>query len=122
MKTYNSINEYILAQTGEVKHILEEIRRTISETAPQATEVISYGMPAFRQNGILVYFAAFKNHIGFYCLPSGNKAFQEELKEYKTGKGSIQFPYNKPIPYPLIKKIVNFRLKEDADVHKAKSK
>lgn len=69
-------------------------------------------MPAFKMKKVLVYFAAFKNHIGFYALPSGNLAFQEELKNYKTGKGSIQFPLSKPIPYDLIQKIVEFRIKE----------
>lgn len=120
MKLYSTIDEYIQAQDEEIRNTLEEIRRTVSEAAPEATEVISYGMPAFKQNAILAYFAAFKNHIGFYCLPSGNKAFQEELKEYNIGKGSIQFPNEKPIPYPLIKKIVKFRLKEDAEAKKNK--
>ncbi|MEO6135892.1 MAG: DUF1801 domain-containing protein [Ginsengibacter sp.] len=118
MKLYTAIDEYIQAQEEEIRITLEQIRRTISEAAPQATELISYGMPAFKQNAILVYFAAFKNHIGFYCLPSGNKAFQKELKEYNIGKGAIQFLYNKPIPYSLIRKIVKFRLKEDVDAHK----
>ena len=122
MKSYNTIDEYIMARPKDVQPTLEEIRKTILETAPDATEVISYGMPAFRQNGILVYFAAFKNHIGFYCLPSGNKAFQQELRMYKTGKGSIQFKLAQPIPYKLIRKIVQFRMREDALTQKNKSK
>ena len=82
------------------------------EVAPEAQEVISYNMPAFKQGKILVYFAAFKNHIGFYALPSGNAAFREALSKYKVGKGSIQFPLNQAIPFDLIKEMVAFRLEE----------
>lgn len=108
-----NIDSYIALFPKEIQIILNQIRGTIKESVPFAEEKISYGMPSFRKNGkTLVYFAAFKNHIGFFALPSGNTAFKEELKLYKTGKGSIQFPLNKPIPYGLISKIVKFRLEE----------
>ncbi len=113
-KKYQSIEEYISDFPEDKALILSNIRHLIKTTAPQATECISYNMPAFKTKKVLVYFAAFKNHIGFYALPSGNKAFQEELKNYKTGKGSIQFPLSQPIPYDLIQKIIEFRIKEVA--------
>ena len=115
-----NIDEYIGAFPNDVQEILEKIRMTIQKAATDATEKISYSMPAFEQNGILVYFAAFKNHIGLYALPSGHEAFQEELSQYKSGKGSVQFPFNKPMPYDLITKIVKFRVKENLE--KAKKK
>lgn len=97
----------------EVQLILEQVRETIQKAAPEAEEVISYGMPAYKYHGMLVYFAAFKKHIGFYALPTGNLAFQKELSLYKTGKGSVQFPLNQPIPFSLISSIVAFRIKEN---------
>ena len=115
-----NIDEYIGEFPNDVQEILEKIRMTIHKAAPDATEKISYSMPAFEQNGIVVYFAAFKNHIGLYALPSGHEAFQEELSQYKSGKGSVQFPFNKPMPYDLITKIVKFRVKENLE--KAKKK
>lgn len=107
------INEYIAGFTPEVQKLLEQVRQTVQKTAPDAEETISYGMPAFKLNGNLVYFAAFTKHIGFYALPSGNQAFQKELGNYKTGKGSIQFPFDKPLPLDLITKIVKFRVEEN---------
>ncbi len=114
----NTIEEYIATFPKEIQVILEQIRSTIKNAAPQAEEKISYGMPAFFLHGQLVYYAAFKNHIGFYALPSGNKAFQKELLNYKVGKGSIQFPLTKKIPYDLITKIVRFRIKENLEKKK----
>lgn len=111
-KTYQNIDQYIADYSDEVGEILNQIRSCIKEVAPEAQEVISYNMPAFKQGKVLVYFAAFKNHIGFYALPSGNVAFQQELSKYKVGKGSIQFPLNQPIPFELIKQMVAFRLEE----------
>ena len=111
-KKYQSVDEYISDFPEEKASILSNIRHLIKKTAPLATECISYNMPAFKMKKVLVYFAAFKNHIGFYALPSGNEAFREELKNYKTGKGSIQFPFSQPIPYDLIQKIVEFRIRE----------
>lgn len=111
-RSYATIDEYISDFPENVAIILNKIRKCVQESAPTAEETISYNMPAFKQQKILVYFAAFKNHIGFYALPSGNEAFQKELKVYKTGRGSIQFPLKKEIPYDLIRKIVKFRVQE----------
>lgn len=107
------MDDYITGFPDDVAYILTKIRERIQKAAPQAKETISYNMPAFKQNNkVLVYFAAYKNHIGFYALPSGNEVFQKELSIYKTGKGSIQFPLNEKMPFGLIEKIVKFRLKE----------
>ena len=114
-KKPKNIDEYIGSFPNDVQEILEKIRMTIQQAAPDATEKISYSMPAFEQNGIVVYFAAFKNHIGLYALPTGHEAFKEEFLPYKSGKGSVQFPFNKPIPYDLITKIVKFRVKENLE-------
>ena len=90
------------------------MRQTIRKAAPQAVEAISYQMPTFKLNSkSLVYFAGYKNHIGFYPVPSGIKAFKKELSQYETGKGSVQFPIDKPVPHDLVKKIVIFRVKEN---------
>lgn len=114
------IDTYIALQPMEVREILEQVRHAISSVAPKAEEVISYGMPAFKYYGMLVYFAAFKKHIGFYSLPSGHKAFEKELSGYKQGKGSVQFPLDKPMPLTLIKKMVKFRMKENLEKFKIK--
>lgn len=103
--TFKDIDAYISHQPEKTREILEKIRETIKSVAPKAEEMISYQMPAFKYHGMLVYFAAYKNHIGFYSLPSGNNEFKKELSIYKNGKGSVQFPLDKPIPYTLIKKI-----------------
>ena len=97
-----------------VQIILEQLRKAIKETAPEATEVISYQMPAFKQNGVLVWFAAFKNHIGFFPKVSAIDAFKGQLSRYQTSKGTIQFPINEPIPLELVKEIVRFRVKENS--------
>ncbi|MES2514045.1 MAG: DUF1801 domain-containing protein [Bacteroidota bacterium] len=115
MKHFKDIDSYIEAQTPDVKERLSLIRQAVQTSAPKAEEMISYGMPAFKFHGMLVYFAAFKKHIGFYALPSGNEAFQKELSVYKQGKGSIQFPLDEKLPLTLIKKIVKFRVKENLD-------
>ena len=119
---YSSIDQYITEAPAEVKQILINIRSLISEKAPEAVSCIAYNMPAFKYDKKpLVYFAAFKNHIGFYALPSGNVAFQKELTKYKTGKGSIQFPLDQEIPYDLIGQIVEFRVVEMNDALSQKS-
>jgi len=99
-----TIDEYIAAFPKNIQDILQKVRQTIRESAPDAKEAISYQMPTFKLNGNLVHFAAFKNHIGFYPTPSATEEFQKELSPYKSGKGSIQFPLNEPIPYDLIRK------------------
>ena len=108
-----NIDEYISGFPEDIQKTLEKIRSTVKAAAPDATEAISYGMPAFKLNGNLVYFAGFKTHIGFYPVPTGIEAFKKELSVYKQGKGSIQFPLDQPIPYDLITKIVKFRAKEN---------
>lgn len=111
-----TIEEYISAFPEEVQAVLQLVRVTINDAAPGAEETISYAMPAFNFAGShLVYFAAFKNHIGLYALPSGNMAFAEEISAYKSGKGSIQFPLNKPMPLDLITKIVKYRVQENLE-------
>ncbi len=111
-----TIDDYIRSFPPDVQVILETMRKTVLEAAPKASETISYRIPAFRMNGkTLVYFAAFKHHIGFYPLPSGMEAFKHELSQYKQGKGSVRFPFDKPIPYDLVKKIVRFRIEENAN-------
>ena len=112
-KQYKTIDEYIKTFPADIQSILEKMRQTIREVAPEAIETISYQMPTFRLNGNLVHFAAFKNHIGFYPTPSGTESFQKELSPYKGGKGSVRFPLDKPIPFDLVKKIVIFRVKEN---------
>jgi uncharacterized protein YdhG (YjbR/CyaY superfamily) len=111
--TFETIDEYINAFEGEVKSILQKIRNTVREVAPEATEFINYGIPTFKQSGNLVHFAAYKNHIGFYPSPSGMEEFKKEVALYKTGKGTMQFPLDKPIPYDLISEIVRFRVEEN---------
>lgn len=108
------INEYIGNFPAEIQSILQNIRKIIKETAPEAEEKIAYGMPGYKTYGKpLVYFSGYKNHIGFYATPTGHKEFEKELSQFKQGKGSVQFPLNKPIPYDLIKRIVEFRVKEN---------
>lgn len=109
--TFTTIDSYIQTFPSNIQKILETIRETIREKAPESVETISYQMPAFKLNGKgLVYFAAFNHHIGFYPTPSGTETFKKELSVYKSGKGSVQFPLDQPIPYELIKKIVLFRV------------
>lgn len=108
------IETYIQQFPEPVQEILQNIRKLIKTNAPEAEELFAYGMPAYKTNKKpLVYFAAFKNHIGLYATPSGHSAFKKELSLYKQGKGSVQFPLDKPIPYKLIEKIVQFRVKEN---------
>ncbi|MEP7167279.1 MAG: DUF1801 domain-containing protein [Candidatus Woesebacteria bacterium] len=114
MKNYNSIDEYIQSYPKETQVLLEKIRQTIKKGAPEATEAIAYGLATFKLNGNLVHFGGFKNHIGFYPAPSGIEAFKKELEPYETGKGTLQFPLDKPIPFDLISKIVAFRVKENS--------
>lgn len=111
----NTIDAYIKSFPKKIQELLKKIRATIKKRAPKAEESISYGMPAFKTNGKpLVYFAAFKNHIGFYALPTGHKKFASELSKYKQGKGSVQFPLDQPVPFDLIGRIVEFRVKENS--------
>ena len=109
-----TVDSYIKLFPKNVQGLLNQIRATIKKNAPEAKESISYKMPAYKTNGKpLVYFAGFKNHIGFYATPTGHEQFSNELSVYKQGKGSVQFPLDKPMPYDLIKRIVEFRVKEN---------
>jgi uncharacterized protein YdhG (YjbR/CyaY superfamily) len=116
------IDEYIASYPIEVQKLLEQMRKTIKKAAPEATEVISYGMPAFKFNGILVWFGAHTKHIGFYPRASVLEVFKKELSIYKGAKGSIQFPFDKPLPVELIGKIVEFRVIENLQKVKITSK
>ncbi len=112
-KTFTNIDEYIASFPEDIQKILQDLRRTIREAAPDAVERIAYQMPTFWLNGNLVHFAAFKNHIGFYPNPSGVEVFQEALASYKTSKGAIQFPIDQPLPLELISEIVRYRVAEN---------
>lgn len=117
------IDEYIAGFPNDVQAILEKIRLTIRKAAPEAGEKISYQIPTFTLEGsYLVYFAAFKKHIGLYPVPRGNERFKDELSAYEGGKGTVRFPLDKPIPYSLITRIVKFRAKENLERAKAKGK
>jgi len=112
--TANSIDEYIAEFPPETQNVLEEVRALIKTAAPDATETISYAIPTFDLNGRhLVHFAGYAKHIGFYPVPSGMEAFEEELRPYKKGKGSVRFPLDRPLPADLIRRIVEFRVDEN---------
>lgn len=108
-----SIDEYIAGFPADVQVVLKRFRRAIREAAPDAEEVISYQIPTYKQNGMLVHFAAWKNHIGFYPGSSGVRAFKKELSKYENAKGSVQFPLDQPMPLNLIKTMVAFRVREN---------
>jgi len=111
-KQFETIDEYIATFPEPIQKTLQNLRWTIKDSAPEAKETIRYQMPAFKLNGILVYFAAYKNHIGFYPTASGVSNFKKELTQYETSKGTVKFPIGKPIPLDLIRRIVTFRVKE----------
>lgn len=119
-KTPKSFDDYLDRFPKDVQQRLQKMRLVIKKAAPQAKEKISYGIPSFTLNGMLVWFAAFKNHIGFYPRTSAIAAFKKELSAYKGAKGSIQFPFDKPLPLSLISRMVKFRVKENSS--KAKKK
>ncbi len=115
MKTaIKSVDDCIATYPPSTQKLMKQVRATIKKAAPKAEELISYGMPAYKLNGkALVYFAGYKNHIGFYATPTGHREFKTELAKYKQGKGSVQFPIDEPMPLKLIEKIVKFRVKEN---------
>lgn len=118
MKTYNTIDEYIAAAPKEAQYKLTAIRQTVLEVAPQAQEKLSYGMPYFSLNGRLLYFGTFKDHVSLYPMKTGITAFQKELSGYETSAGTIRFPLDKPLPLPLIRKIVKFRVQQNLEKKK----
>lgn len=116
-----TIDEYIAGFPKNVQEILEQVRATIKKAAPGAEEKINYGIPTFILNGNLVHFGGFQNHVGFYPTPLGTEAFEEELSVYKSGKGSVQFPLDQPMPLNLISRIVKFRVLQNSKKVKAKT-
>ena len=119
---FKTVDEYISIFPATTQVRLQQVRNTIKKSAPKATELISYNMPAFSYMGRLVYYAGYKNHIGFYPMASGISAFKKEILNYKWAKGSVQFPLDKPIPTALISKIVKFRVKENEEKAELKAK
>ena len=117
---FKTVDEYISVFSASTQKILKQIRKTIHEAAPQVEDVISYNMPAAKLSGILVYYAAYEKHIGFYPTGSGIEAFKNKLADYKFSKGAIRFPIDQPMPFDLITKIVKFRMKEVQEKEKAK--
>jgi len=115
MKKPETVDEYIAPFPQETQRLLQLVRGAIRETVPDAEEVISYGMPGYKFNGMLVWFAGYKKHIGFYPKTNAIKVFKKELTGYKTSKGAIQFPLDKPLPVTLIKHIVKLRAKENLE-------
>ena len=120
--TYTTIDEYIALFPSDVQHKLQAMRRAIREAAPEAAEKISYQMPTFHQQGNVVHFAAFKNHIGFFPGASGVEAFADRLTAYKTSKGTIQFPFSEPLPLELVKEITRWRVEENRQIVEARKK
>ena len=110
---YTSVDEYITSFPKDVQAKLEELRRFIRRIVPEAEERISYQMPAYFLNGVLVYFGGHSHHIGFYPTSSGIRAFEKEISNYKHSKGAIQFPFAQPLPTALIEKIVRHRINEN---------
>ena len=121
-KRAKDIDGYISQFPPDVQAILQKVRATISSAAPEAKETISYLMPAFKQHGILVYFAAWEKHIGMYPPISGNKTLEKAIARYAGPKGNLQFPLDEPIPYDLIERIVKLRVKQDLAKAAAKKK
>jgi uncharacterized protein YdhG (YjbR/CyaY superfamily) len=114
-----NIDAYIAMFPADVQKVLEELRATVQKAAPDAEETIKYAIPTFTLQGNLVHFAAFKKHIGFYPVPQGNAAFDDELSKYKQGKGSVQFPLDEPMPLTLITRLVKFQVKRNLEKAKA---
>lgn len=114
MQKLTNVDDYIAQFPAETQALLQQLRGIIRKAAPKATEEISYNMPAYRQNKVLVYFAGYKNHIGFYPTGAGIAAFQKEIAAYKNSKGAVQFPLDKKLPVGLITKMVKYRVKQDA--------
>jgi uncharacterized protein YdhG (YjbR/CyaY superfamily) len=120
INSYRNVDDYIADQPEKIKSMLQKLQLTIIKAAPHAEESISYGMPAYKFHGPLVYFGAFKDHIGFFPTPSGVAHFAEALKKYNTAKGTIHFLFDKPIPVKLVTEIVKFRVQENLISHQAK--
>jgi uncharacterized protein YdhG (YjbR/CyaY superfamily) len=118
---YRDVDDYIAHQPELVRPYLEKMREIIRKAAPEAEEGLSYGMPAYKQHGILVYFAGFKNHYSLFALPKTNLQFKDQLKGFKTSKGTIQFPFGEPVPVKLVTGIVKLRVAENMEKWHAKN-
>jgi len=112
---YTNIDEYIATFPDDVQKVLQKIRSTIRKAAPKAEETISYQIPTFKLNGYLIYFAGYQKHVSVYPAPRGEKEFKKELAAYKGGKGTVQFPLDKPVPYELISRLVKYRAKKNLE-------
>ena len=119
---FKTVDEYLSTFAPNTKSMLKAMRETIKQAAPKAEEVISYNMPAFKLNGMLVYYAGYKAHIGFYPVSSAIAAFKKELSSYEQSKGTIRFPLDEPLPLGLITKMVKFRVRENLEKGKLKKK
>jgi uncharacterized protein YdhG (YjbR/CyaY superfamily) len=122
---FKTVDEYLSTFPSSTKKMLQQLRETIRKAAPQAEEVISYNMPAYKQQGMLVYFAGYKGHIGFYPVSSAIKEFEEELSAFERSKGTVRFPLDKPLPLKLITRMVKYRIQENktlAELKAAKKK
>jgi uncharacterized protein YdhG (YjbR/CyaY superfamily) len=116
-----TVDEYINNFPAEIQSLLQKVRKTIKTSAPKAEEVISYGIPGYKYYGMLIFFSAWKEHISIYPAPRTHEAFKKELSAYKGGKGTAQFPFDTPIPYDLIKRITQFRVKSNEEAFTAKA-
>jgi uncharacterized protein YdhG (YjbR/CyaY superfamily) len=119
---FSNVDEYISLHPEPIRKGLNLLRKTIKQAAPDAEETISYNMPAYKLNGMLVFFAAMKNHFGFYPTASPMKIFQEKLKKYETSKGAIRFPFDKPLPLKLVSDIVKWKVRENTSKELSKNK
>ncbi|HEX6041766.1 iron chaperone [Longimicrobium sp.] len=117
-----SVDDYVAGFAPDVREVLERIRATVRGAAPDAREAIKYGMPAYLLEGSLVYFAAFNKHVGFFCTTTGGGVLADEMAPYAGPKGSLRFPFGKPVPYDLIERIVRFRVDENRAAAAAKPK
>ena len=115
MKNFQDIDQYISTFPENVQPLLQQMRQTIQRAAPAATEAIKYGIPTFILNGNVAHFGGYKSHIGFYPAPKGIEAFKEETAQYETGKGTLQFPFDKPLPLDLVTRIVKFRAQDNLE-------
>ncbi len=115
-----NVDAYIEGYPPKVQKILQKIRKTIQKAAPGAEESISYQMPGYKLNGVLIYFAGYEKHIGVYPAPRGAKEFKKELEQYEGGKGTVQFPLDQPVPYDLITRMVKYRMEENLAAKKKK--
>lgn len=117
---FKTVEAYHAVWPQNIQALLQQLRNTIRDAAPEAEECISYNMPAYKFHGPLAYYAAYKNHIGFYPIPSAIEAFQKELSRYKCSKGAVQFPLDEPLPLDLVTKMVKWRAKENIEKEKLK--